>query len=77
VTPDAIDALVPLLPVRPDYRIAANSSHFSFVTPCPPELAKTMPALCADPPGFDRRAFHDEFNAAAVAFLPLASGNRR
>jgi predicted dienelactone hydrolase len=79
VTPDAIDALVPLLPVRPDYRIAANSSHFSFVTPCPPELAKTMPALCADPPGFDRRAFHDEFNAAAVAFfrLHLGTGDKR
>jgi predicted dienelactone hydrolase len=79
VTPDAIDALVPLLPVRPDYRIAANSSHFSFVVPCPPELARTMPALCTDPPGFDRRAFHDEFNGAAVAFfrLHLGTGEKR
>jgi predicted dienelactone hydrolase len=79
VTPDAIEALVSLLPVRPDYRIAANSSHFSFVAPCPPELAKAMPALCTDPPGFDRRAFHDEFNSAAVAFfsLHLRTGGKR
>jgi hypothetical protein len=25
--------------------------------------------LCTDPPGFDRREFHTEFNGAAVAFF--------
>ncbi|WP_228747522.1 prolyl oligopeptidase family serine peptidase [Bradyrhizobium sp. BR 10289] len=69
VVPEAIDELVPALSVRPDYRIAPNSSHFSFVRPCPPQLAEAAPVLCTDPPGFDRRAFHAEFNAAAVTFF--------
>ncbi|HKS18727.1 MAG TPA: prolyl oligopeptidase family serine peptidase [Bradyrhizobium sp.] len=71
VTPDTIDALERLLPARPDYRIVANSAHFSFIAPCPPELANAVPALCTDPPGFDRKAFHNEFNSAAVAFFRL------
>ncbi|UPJ69213.1 dienelactone hydrolase [Bradyrhizobium sp. 191] len=69
VAPEAIDLLVPLLPVRPDYRTVPNSAHFSFITPCPPKLAEMAPILCTDPPGFDRTAFHNEFNAAAVAFF--------
>lgn len=69
VVPAAIDALVPMLPVRPDYRIAPNSSHFSFVVPCPPKVAEAAPVLCTDPPGFDRRGFHAEFNDAAVTFF--------
>ena len=71
VAPEGIDALAQLLPVRPDYRIVPNSSHFSFVIPCPPKLAETAPVLCTDPPGFDRRAFHREFNDAAVAFFRM------
>jgi predicted dienelactone hydrolase len=79
VTPDAIDALEQLLPGRPDYRTVANSTHFSFVAPCPPELAKAVPILCTDPPGFDRTAFHNEFNGAAVVFFRthLGLGERR
>lgn len=69
VAPEAIDLLVPLLPVRPDYRTVPNSAHFSFITPCPPKLAEMAPILCTDPPGSDRTAFHNEFNAAAVAFF--------
>src|SRR5262249_4186205 len=79
VAPEAIDAVEPLLPVRPDYRIAANSAHFSFIAPCSPELAKAVPVLCTDPPGFDRGAFHDEFNGAAVSFFRthLGTGEKR
>ncbi|WP_245285852.1 dienelactone hydrolase [Bradyrhizobium sp. WSM1253] len=69
VTPDAVDALEALLPARPDYRIVPNSAHFSFIAPCAPELAETAPILCTDPPGFNRKAFHDEFNGAVVAFF--------
>ncbi|MBR0753951.1 dienelactone hydrolase [Bradyrhizobium jicamae] len=68
-TPNTIDALEKLLPVRPDYRTASNSQHFSFIAPCPPAFAKAAPALCTDPPGFDRVAFHRELNDAAVAFF--------
>ena len=76
VTADSIDALEPLLPVRPDYRKVANSSHFSFLAPCRPDL---VPDLCTDPRGFNRAAFHAEFNAAAIAFFGahLRSGETR
>ncbi|MET3991883.1 putative dienelactone hydrolase [Bradyrhizobium sp. JR7.2] len=67
--PDAVDALVPLLPAQPDYRIVPNSTHFSFIAPCPPKLAEAAPIPCTDPPGFDRIVFHDVFNGAAVAFF--------
>ena len=69
VVPDSIDDLEKLLPVRPDYRTAANSAHFSFIAPCSLAFAKAVPVLCTDPPGFDRVAFHNQFNAAAVAFF--------
>lgn len=69
VTPDAIDALEKLLPGRPDYRTVAKSAHFSFIAPCSPTLQKAFPVLCTDPPGFDRTAFHNEFNQAAIAFF--------
>lgn len=74
-TPDSIDALEKLLPVRPDYRTAANAQHFSFIAPCPPAFAKAAPVLCTDRPGFDRGAFHREFNDAAVAFFRKHLGN--
>jgi predicted dienelactone hydrolase len=77
VTPEAIDAVKALLPMRPDFRVVANSAHFSFLAPCPPELAKAAPILCTDPPGFDRKSFHNEFNDAAVAFFRAHLSEKR
>jgi len=79
VGPDDVDDLRQLLPGNPDYRVVPNSAHFSFAAPCPPEVAKAVPVLCTDPPGFDRTAFHAEFNAAAVAFFRthLGAGEKR
>jgi hypothetical protein len=36
---------------------------------CPPALATKRPEVCADAPGFDRVAFHKEFNADVLAFF--------
>jgi hypothetical protein len=38
-----------------------------------------VPVLCTDPPGFNRTAFHTEFNDAAVAFFRthLEGGEKR
>jgi predicted dienelactone hydrolase len=69
VVPEAVDALEQMLPEHPDYRIVPNAAHFSFVVPCPPKVAEVAPVPCTDPPGFDRRKFHTEFNGAAVAFF--------
>jgi hypothetical protein len=32
-------------------------------------MAKALPELCTDAPGFDRIAFHTDFNANVVAFF--------
>jgi predicted dienelactone hydrolase len=51
-----------------EFHVVRNAGHFAFFL-CPPGLAETEPDLCTDPSGFDRAAFHKEFNAAAVAFF--------
>lgn len=43
--------------------------HFDFLAPCPAELIKTAPTICTDRSGFDRAAFHREFNAEVLAFF--------
>lgn len=51
-----------------DYRVVARAGHFDFLAPCaatPADLAH----LCASGPGFDRQAFHRDFNGAVVGFF--------
>ncbi|WP_158817911.1 serine aminopeptidase domain-containing protein [Methylocapsa sp. S129] len=69
VSPGSVAALVDVLPAKPDFHIVANAAHFAFLTPCPPELLKNQPALCADAAGFDRAAFHREFDAQVLSFF--------
>jgi predicted dienelactone hydrolase len=46
------------------------ASHFIFLAPCSPELAAAVPRICTDmPAGFDRAAFHREFNASMIGFF--------
>jgi predicted dienelactone hydrolase len=51
-----------------EFHVVRNAGHFAFFL-CPPGLAKAEPVLCTDRSGFDRAAFHTEFNAAALKFL--------
>lgn len=57
------------LPGKPDvHTVAAN--HFAFLPPCSPQLATAVPRICSDvPAGFDRAAFHRDFNASVVRFF--------
>jgi len=55
-----------LLPTQPEFHEVENAVHLSFLAPCGPGAP---PAICQDAPGFDRAAFHGEFNAAVVAFF--------
>jgi predicted dienelactone hydrolase len=57
------------LPKKPDYRVVPNAGHFAFLAPCSSALATMVPDICRDPAGFDRVAFHAEFNPAVVAFF--------
>jgi len=56
------------LPAQHDYRVVPNSGHFAFFL-CPPAMLQAGSELCADAPGFDRAAFHAEFNAEVLAFF--------
>jgi predicted dienelactone hydrolase len=55
-----------LLPTPPEYHAVPGAAHFSFVAPCPSWL---FPLICEDPKGFDRAAFHSDFNGSVVAFF--------
>ncbi|WP_370152045.1 alpha/beta hydrolase family protein [Ferrovibrio sp.] len=69
VEPARVAALQQDLPVKPDFRIVRGAAHFAFLAPCPADLAARLPELCVDAPGFDRVAFHRDFNAAVTAFF--------
>jgi len=60
------------LPKPLDYREAPKAGHFDFLAPCTPRFAATAPPLCSSQPGFDRVAFHSEFNAAVSGFFSVA-----
>jgi predicted dienelactone hydrolase len=57
------------LPGRPDVH-TVPAGHFAFLAPCSPQLAMAVPRICTDEPaGFDRAAFHRDFNASVVRFF--------
>lgn len=57
------------LPNPPEYHVIPNAGHYDFLPPCDARLARKMPALCNSLPGFDRAAFHEQFNADVVDFF--------
>lgn len=57
------------LPQPPDYHLAANADHYDFLAPCSDALRRANPDICASRPGFDRIAFHADFDQAVVAFF--------
>jgi len=67
--PNYAQAVYDRLPVKPEYHVVPNAGHFAFLAPCTPALAVMVPEICHDPEGFDRVAFHREFNPAVVAFF--------
>ncbi|MFN3671189.1 MAG: alpha/beta hydrolase family protein [Bosea sp. (in: a-proteobacteria)] len=69
VAPADVAAIATNLPERAELHDVARADHFAFLSVCPEALARDQPAICADPPGFDRAAFHAELNGKVVAFL--------
>jgi len=69
VTPESVAGIANELPNKPEFHAVPNSQHFDFMAPCPEKLVKSAPAICADEPGFDRAKFHQEFDAAVLAFF--------
>ncbi|ALL70845.1 putative lipoprotein signal peptide (plasmid) [Paraburkholderia caribensis MBA4] len=60
------------LPRPPEYHVVPNAGHYDFLPPCNAHLARKMPALCDSLPGFDRAAFHEQFNGDVVDFFRTA-----
>lgn len=69
VRPEDVASVKEHLPNAPEFHRRTNSGHLSFQFPCSEEVAKAMSFVCTDPPGFDRAAFHEDFNAHVVAFF--------
>ena len=67
--PEYADAVRDALPTPPEYHLVPGAGHFDFLAPCDPGMADRMPAICTSAPGFDRVAFHAEFNRSVVAFF--------
>lgn len=66
-TPEDLDRLIAVLPGDAEVRRVPNALHQSFLTVCP--KIDPLPAICKDAPGFDRAAFHRDFNAEVIAFF--------
>jgi predicted dienelactone hydrolase len=57
------------LPGAPEIH-TVPAGHFAFLAPCSPQLAAAIPRICTDDPaGFDRAAFHRDFNASVARFF--------
>lgn len=57
------------LPRAPETHVVSGAGHFDFLAPCSPALAAIQPTICSSASGFDRAAFHAEFNAKVVRFF--------
>ncbi len=69
VVPHDVAKLDADLPAKSEYHEIANAGHLAFLAPCSPELTQVAPEFCVDAPGFDRIAFHAEFNADVLKFF--------
>lgn len=54
---------------RPEFHRVDGALHHDFLPVCPTELAAALPQLCRSQPGFDRGAFHQDFNREVVRFF--------
>jgi predicted dienelactone hydrolase len=57
------------LPQAPEYHVVDNAGHYDFLPPCDARLSRKMPDVCSSQRGFDRAAFHAQFNADVVRFF--------
>ncbi|MBK5925460.1 dienelactone hydrolase [Rhodovulum sulfidophilum] len=61
-------ALARDLPRAPQ-EIVLPGTHFTFVDPCPKDIAGKAAMVCNDPPGIDRPAIHRSLEDDVIAFL--------
>jgi predicted dienelactone hydrolase len=72
--PDYAESVRLNLPAPPEYHVVPGADHFDFLAPCSDILAKVAPTICVSAPGFDRAAFHRDFDRQVVAFFERTLG---
>ena len=63
------ETLLPRLPRLPEYHVIPRAGHYDFLPACSAKLAAVNPLICADPPGFNRSGFHEQFDSEIVRFF--------
>jgi predicted dienelactone hydrolase len=71
------EAVRDALPNEPEFHLVTDAGHYDFIQPCTAELAKAVPVICHNAPGFDRAAFHQAFNRQIVGFFDRTLRDRR
>ena len=66
---DYAEAVRKALPRPPEYHLVKGADHFDFLAPCNETQRKLAPEICEEIDGFDRTAFHVQFNRDLVAFF--------
>lgn len=57
------------LGAKPEYHLVKGAGHFEFLQPCTAEAIQNHADICVPAPGFDRVAFHQDFNREVVRFF--------
>ena len=68
-SPDYAEPVRDGLPAAPEYHVVAGAGHLDFLAPCSAKLAQDVPFVCQESDGFDRAAFHAEFDAEVARFF--------
>jgi predicted dienelactone hydrolase len=63
------ERIAQMLPRPPEYQVIDGGGHFVFLAPCTAEFAVRAPAICTDPAGIDRTAFHKRLNDEMLDFF--------
>ena len=69
IEPDNALHIISLLPVKPATEVVDGATHYSFLAPCGAVLARVVPEICTDPPGFSRSLMHAKLDATIVQFF--------
>jgi predicted dienelactone hydrolase len=68
-SPYYVEPVRDALPSKPEFHVVANAGHYDFIQACSEAFARAVPLICQSAPGFDRAAFHAEFNRRIVEFF--------
>ncbi|CNI38088.1 putative lipoprotein signal peptide [Yersinia intermedia] len=55
-------------------QVIPNAGHFTFLSPCSPDMNRTTPDLCAERKGIDRVAIHQRINVEITTFFDESFG---